>query len=72
MKEHGIVHETTCPYTPEQNGVVERKHRTLLQIARSLMLHSGIPIQYWGECVKTSVHLLNRTSSRVLSYKTTI
>ena len=65
MKQHVLT-----PYTLEQNGVVERKHRTLLQIARSLLLHSGLPIIYWGECIKFGVYLLNRTPSKILHYKT--
>lgn len=70
LADKGIIHERSCPYTPEQNGVVERKHRTLLQIARSLLIHSGIPIIYWGECIKFAVHVMNRTPSKILNYKT--
>lgn len=45
---HGIMHHRTCPCTPQQNGVVERKHRYLLQITRALMLQSCLP-KIFGE-----------------------
>ena len=43
MKQHGIVHQTTVPYSPEQNGVAERMNRTLVETARSMMSHSKVP-----------------------------
>ena len=44
--QKGIVHQTSCSHTPHQNGVVERKHRHLLETARSLFLQSNIPDKY--------------------------
>ncbi|KAI9119361.1 hypothetical protein K1719_010036 [Acacia pycnantha] len=67
--QKGMVHETSCSYTSEQNGVVERKHRTIIQITRSLMLDSCIPIEFWGESVKMAVYLVNRLPSKILGYK---
>ena len=74
MKEfynnHGILLETSYPRTPQQNGVVERKHRHLLETARALMFEASLPKRFWGECVLTSAFLINRLPSKVIQNKT--
>lgn len=66
FREQGIVHESSCPYTPQQNGVAERKHRHILEVSRVLRFHGHIPIRFWGECVLTAVYLINRLPTAVL------
>ena len=68
--EKGMLLETTCPHTPQQNGVVERKHRHLLETARALRFGAKLPKQVWGECVLTAAYVINRLPSKVLKNKT--
>lgn len=65
LAELGIKHETSAPYSPQQNGVAERENRTLLEMARC-MIHSSktkIPLWIWGEAVAYAAYILNRIPS---------
>ena len=68
--EHGVKHFTTAPYTPQQNGVVERRNRTVVEMARCLLKSKNMPGEFWGEAVSTAVFLLNRAPTRSLQGKT--
>ncbi|KAJ9543669.1 hypothetical protein OSB04_023376 [Centaurea solstitialis] len=61
LEEVGITHNFSVVRTPQQNGVVERKNRTLVEAARSMMAHSGVPPSLWAEAVSTACFTLNRT-----------
>lgn len=58
-----IVHQKTCPYIPQQNGVLERKHRHVIELSLSIMAHASIPEQYWDEIFSSVVYLINRLPS---------
>lgn len=66
LREHGIITNYTMPGTPEQNGVAERRNRTLIDMVRSMMSNSTLPEFLWGEALKTAVHILNRAPSKVV------
>ena len=70
LASKGIQRQTTIPYTPSQNGVVERKNRTVKEMARSLLQHSKLPPAFWGEAIATSVYILNRSLTKAVDGKT--
>jgi hypothetical protein len=70
MQRDGVTHQTTCPYTPEQNGTAERMNRTLVEKARSMMNDVGLPKKFWAEAVSTAAYIVNRCPTRVLESKT--
>jgi transposase InsO family protein len=56
---HGIRREKTVPRTPQENGVSERMNMTIMERARSMRLHAGLPLQFWADVVDTCC-LLNK------------
>ena len=66
----GILHQLTTVYTPQQNGVCERKNRTVLDMARCLLFEAKMPNNFWAEAVNTSVYLLNRLPTKAVIGKT--
>ncbi|KAI3742394.1 hypothetical protein L1987_60074 [Smallanthus sonchifolius] len=56
----GIRHEFSAPYTPQQNGVGERKNKTLIETARTMLSDAKLPVTFWEEAVNTACHVLNR------------
>lgn len=59
LKTNGIRHQTTVPYTPQQNGVAERTNRTLLERVRCMLFESNLDKRYWAEAMNTAVYLKN-------------
>ncbi|CAN1272233.1 Retrovirus-related Pol polyprotein from transposon TNT 1-94 [Linum perenne] len=68
--EKGISHTFSAPRTPQQNGVVERKNRALLDLARTMLLDYNTPKRFWAEAVATACYILNRTLIRKTLNKT--
>jgi len=69
-QDQGIKHNTTASYTPQQNGVVERRNQTVVEMARCLLKSMGVPAKFWGEAVRAAVYLLNRSPTKILKGKT--
>ncbi|KAE8713459.1 hypothetical protein F3Y22_tig00110209pilonHSYRG00092 [Hibiscus syriacus] len=65
----GVHHRLTCPHTSEQNGVVERKHRHVIESTLVLMAQDSLPLRFWSYVVSTSVYLINRMPTKVLDGK---
>ncbi|CAM8997413.1 unnamed protein product [Rhodiola kirilowii] len=68
--EHGIAHQFASAITPQQNGVVERKNRTIQEMARVMIHAKNIPLKFWSEAMNTACHILNRVSIRTGTEKT--
>jgi len=66
MSSNGILHQTSCAHTPQQNGVAKRKTRHLIETIRTLLLRSNVPFRYWGDAVLMACYLINRMPSSVL------
>nr|GEU73882.1 cysteine-rich RLK (receptor-like protein kinase) 8 [Tanacetum cinerariifolium] len=64
--ERGIRRQLTASYTPEQNGVAERKNRTVVEMARSMLKQKGMPDSFWAEGVATVVYILNLSPTKVV------
>lgn len=69
QKQIIFISQRTCPYTPQQNGVSERKSRHLLDIVRSLLLESLVPTRFWPKALSIAVHLINRLPSPRTEYQ---
>ena len=63
---HGILHQSSCAYTRQQNGVAERKNRHLDETARTLLLHHKVPQRFWRDAILAACYLINRMPSFVL------
>jgi len=66
-EDNGIVHEVTAPYTPQHNGLAERRNKSLLDMTRSMFKVKKMPNTFWGESVKTAAYILNRCPTKKLN-----
>ncbi|KAL1214091.1 Retrovirus-related Pol polyprotein from transposon TNT 1-94 [Cardamine amara subsp. amara] len=64
-QQHGIIHQTTTPYSPESNGVAERKNRTPKEMMNAMLQESGLPQSMWGEALLTTNYILNKIPHKV-------
>jgi transposase InsO family protein len=65
----GIIHQLSCPHTPQQNGTAKRKHRHLIPCALALLSKSKLPMSYWSYAVSTATHLINKLPTPNLNHK---
>jgi hypothetical protein len=70
LEEEGVKHEFSAPYTPQQNGVVERKNMTLLDMAMTMLGEFKTPERFWTEVVNTACHAINWVYLHLLLKKT--
>jgi transposase InsO family protein len=67
---HGIHRQLTAAYTPQQNGVAERKNRTIMNMVRSMLFAKSIPSNFWAEAANWCVHVLNRCPTLAVKNRT--
>lgn len=70
LDHHGIFHQTTCPYTPQQNGDEERKNCQLLKVVCASFLNARLPLSSWGEALTSAAYLMNHVPSRSVDFQT--
>lgn len=70
LRSCGIRFQTTCPYTPQQNGLAERMNRTLVEKARCMLFGAKLDKSFWAEAISTAAYLTNRSPNRNLEMKT--
>ena len=64
LSENGIISQLSAPGMPQQNGVAKIRNRTLLDMIRSMMSFSGLPISFWGYALDTAMYILNLVPSK--------
>ncbi|KAG7300019.1 hypothetical protein JYU34_017061 [Plutella xylostella] len=67
LRSAGIIHQTSNPYTPEQNGLAERMNRTLVEKAKCMIFNACLQKEYWAEAISTAAYIVNRSPCRGLS-----
>jgi len=67
-----LQHNITCPYTPQHNGGVERKNRTIMDMTRSMLKAKGMPNYFWAKVVTCAIYLINRSPTRSVPNTTPI
>ena len=60
LTQCGIKQHISCPHTPEQNGLAERKHRHIVETGLTLLFHANVPLKFWVDAFLTATYLINR------------
>ena len=68
--DQGMVRHHTALYSPQQNGMVERRNQTVVGMARSMIKAKSMPARFWGEAVTTAVFIFNRAPTKALMGQT--
>jgi transposase InsO family protein len=69
-REAGIKRELTTPYNPQQNGVAERKNRSIVEAAKAMIHDQNLPMHLWAEASSTTVYVQNKSPHKILGNKT--
>ena len=69
LHNHGILHRFSCPYTPQQNGRVERKIRHLVEMGMALLSQASVPSKFWMQAFQTAAYLINILPSKILHFQ---
>ncbi|KAL5755911.1 hypothetical protein ACOSQ2_020657 [Xanthoceras sorbifolium] len=69
LTNQGVQMRFSCAYTHEQNRVIERKHRHLVETGLTLLAHAKMPLSFWLEAFQTSCFLINNLPTSLLSFK---
>ncbi|KAJ9535862.1 hypothetical protein OSB04_un000976 [Centaurea solstitialis] len=65
-EDHGLIHQVSAPYRPQQNGVEERKNGVLVDMVNAMLVNSSLLLDLWGEALLTACHVHNRVPSKKL------
>lgn len=69
FRDKGVIHQRSCVYSLQQNGIVKRKHRHLLNTARAILFHLGLSTKFWGESILMAMFIINCLPSKILNWK---
>jgi hypothetical protein len=70
LVECGIYRQTNAPYSPQQNGVVKRANKTIMECVRNMILAQGLELEFWGEAVNMAMYIKNQCPTKAFDSKT--